>query len=189
MPPEAAALSCEELDALQELMNIAFGQASAAVAEASAAGVGLTVPAAQVMPAVLLRYYVGAELKGEGRVALLEQSFRGELEGSAFLVLPDAIGEADLRRVGGVLVRACVERLAELLKISVQLDEARVAVEGRREAAARADVFQKEHPALILGAAFHLEVPPATGHVFLACSPACLRRLPAAIAGFLAQYA
>ncbi len=188
MPPEGTPLAAEQLDALQELMNIAFGHASAELAHATDRGVGLTVPAAQVMPAVLLRYYVGAELKGEGRVAILEQSFAGELQGSAFLVIPEAVGDEELRRIGGVLVRACVGRLAELLGGAVRFEEPRVAVEGRKEAAARADVFRKELPALVLGAAFHLDAPAATGHLFLACDAEAIRWLQGALPRFLARY-
>jgi chemotaxis protein CheC len=189
MPSEAAPLASDQLDTLQELMNIAFGHASGELALALDRGVGLTVPAAQVMPAVLLRYYVGAELRGEGRVAILEQAFAGELQGSAFLVLPEAIGEEKLRRMGDVLVRSCVRRLAELLGGSLRFDEPRLAVEGRREAAARADLFQKDQPALMLGAAFHLDAPPATGHLFLAASAGSMRWLQGALARFLSQYA
>lgn len=189
MPPEAAGLAQDELDTLQELMNVAFGKAGADLAQALELGVGLTVPAAQVMPAVLLRYYVGAELKGEGRVAVLEQGFQGDLQGSAFLVLPEATGEEKLRRMGEVLVRGCVQRLAELLGSVARFDEPRLAVEGRKEAAARADVFRKDQPALILGTAFHLDAPAATGHLFLATSAGSMLWLRGALARFLAQYA
>lgn len=189
MPPDGAPLAGEALDTLQELMNVAFGQASAEVALALGRAVGLAVPAAQVMPAVLLRYYVGAELKGEGRVAILEQGVAGDLQGSVILVLPESIGEAELRRIGGVLVPTCVARLAELLGGRVRLDEPRVAVEGRKEAAARADVFRKEQPALIVGTAFQLEAPAVTGHLFLACSAEAIGWLQGALPRFLARYA
>jgi chemotaxis protein CheC len=189
MPPDAVGLSQDELDTLQELMNVAFGKAGAELAEALELGVGLTVPAAQVMPAVLLRYYVGAELKGDGRVAVLEQGFEGDLQGGAFLVLPETVGEEKLRRMGEVLVRGCVRRLAELLGSAVRFGEPMLAVEGRKEAAARADVIHKNVPALILGTAFHLDAPAVTGHLFLATSPASMRWLEGALARFLAQYA
>ncbi len=187
--PETAVLLTEELDVLQELMNMAFGKAGADVAAGMDLGVGLTVPAAQVMPAVLLRYYVGAELKGEGRVAVLEQGFQGELEGSAFLVLPEAVGGEKLRTMGAVLVRACVERLAELLGTRVKFDEPRLAVEGRKEAAARADVFQGQEPAVVLANTFHLDAPPVTGHLFLAAGASSMRWLQAALERFMKRYA
>jgi chemotaxis protein CheC len=186
---EPGALAQDELDLLQELMNVAFGKASADLAAARSTDVGLTVPNVQAMPAVLIRYYLGAELKGEGRVGVVAQAFRGGLEGGALLVLPETVGEAALREIGEVLVRACVERLGELLGTSTWFEPPSIAFEGRREAAARAERFQNDSPAVVLRSSFQLGAPPAAGHLFLAASRDSVSWLKTALPRFLAQYA
>ena len=185
---EPGALAREELDLLQELMNIAFGKASADLAAARGTDVGLTVPNVQAMPAVLIRYYLGAELKGEGRVGVVAQAFRGGLDGSALLVLPEEVGEVALREIGEVLVRACVGRLGELLGTATRFEPPAIAVEGRREAAARAELFQNDCPAVVLRSSFHLGAPAAAGHLFVAASRDSIAWLKGALPRFLAQY-
>jgi chemotaxis protein CheC len=186
-PETAAGFSPEEVEILRELVNIAFGAASAALAARLGQGVELTVPDVQVMPAVLLRYYVGAELKDQPTISVVEQGFRGKLAGRAFLVLPPAVGGA-LVEAGPVLIRACLEKLAELVGAPLALDPPTTTLEAARGAAVRADLFPAGEAA-VLRNAFQIAPSNARGYLFLAVNPECLPWLEQALHGFMARYA
>lgn len=189
MPPEAAAsLTAGEGEALQELMNIAFGKAVAELAGALGERVELTVPEVQVMPGVLFRYYVGAELRDHDRLEVVEQAFRGDLQGDGLLVLPEVLAEGARRAAGRTLIPGCARRLAELLGTSVTLGEAVAAVEERRAVAARAERIAPGGAATVLRTLFRLGRPEVSGHLFLAFRPEALPWLQQAVQRFLAQY-
>jgi chemotaxis protein CheC len=188
MSEAAAVLAPEETEVLQELMNIAFGKAAADLSEKLGQRVDLTVPEVQVMPGVLLRYYVGAELKDQPRLGIVEQAYRGELQGNAFLVLPGAMVQDGLPEVGRILIGACVGKLAELLGARVTFGPVSSAVEDRRAAAARADVVAPGESATVLRALFHLHEPDAKGYLFLASSPESVPWQKGALQRFMAQY-
>lgn len=189
MAPEAApGLSAGEAEALQELMNIAFGKAVAELAAALGERVELTVPEVQVMPGVLFRYYVGAELRDHVRLEVVEQAFRGELQGDGLLVLPEVLAEAARREAGRVLIRACAQGLAGLLGTEITIGESVSAVEERRAVAARAERIAPGGAATVLRTLFRLGRPEVAGHLFLAFRPEALPWLQAAVQRFLAQY-
>jgi chemotaxis protein CheC len=178
-----------DLEVLQELMNIAFGKAAADAAVAHGGQLELTVPDVQVMPAVLLRYYVSAELKEHARLGVLEQAFHGELEGSALLLLPGSEAGQVLAAVGPILVGACVEKLAELLGAAVTLGTAVTAVEDRRAAAARAGGVAADSSATVLRALFRLGQPGEAGYLFLVVAGASTPWVGSAVRRFMARYA
>lgn len=188
MPEAAVAFAPEEKEILQELMNIAFGKAAADLSAQLGERVELTVPEVQIMPGVLLRYYVGAELKDQPRLGVVVQPFRGELQGNAFLVLPEAMDPKKLPEAGRILIGACVGKLAELLGARVTFGPVSSAVEDRRAAAARADVVAPGESATVLRALFHLEEPDARGYLFLASSPESVPWQKGALQRFMAQY-
>jgi chemotaxis protein CheC len=206
MQPET--LSAEELRVLQELMNIAFGKASAALAARLGDRVVLSVPDVQVMPSVLLRYYVGAEFKDQPAVSVVEHAFRGELAGSAFLVLPAGAAEtllalaapgegapaaervrSALAEAGKTLLGTCVARLAELLGTTVTSSPPAVIVDSQRAGAIRPELFGSGDPAVVLQVAFDLHPANVHGRLFLASSPESIRWLRPALARFMAQFA
>lgn len=204
---EATGLSPDELEILQELMNIAFGKASAELAARLGHHVVLGVPDVQVMPAVLLRYYVGAELKDLRGISVVEQAFQGDLQGSATLVVPAAAGEALLAMVevrheaprsellrdalgeaGNLLIGSCLARLAELLGTSVTCASRSITVDAQRGAAIRADLFDPGHATAILRSAFHFGQADVRSYLFIACSRESIQWLKPALHRFMAQY-
>lgn len=189
LPDGAGGLLPGDLEVLQELMNISFGKAAADAAVALGGRIELTVPDVQVMPAVLLRYYVAAELKEQARLGVLEQAFHGALDGSALLVLPEpAVGQI-LAAAGPILAGACVEKLGALLEAGVTLDPPRTAVEDRRAAAARAGGLAADSAATVLRALFQLGHPGEAGYLFLAIGGASTPWLGSALRRFMARYA
>jgi chemotaxis protein CheC len=132
-------LTAEELDVLQEIMNIAFGKATAELAELIDIYVNLTVPLVKVVETMHLPAYINEEIEDLDDVSTVEQRFWGGLKGSALLVFPAGIGrgliglltgedvgafasdpldeleKGTLMEVGNILIGACVGKIAELL--------------------------------------------------------------------------
>ena len=205
---DAAGLTLGDLDILQELLNIAFGTASAELAARLDHRVVLSVPDVQVIPSVLLRYYVGAELKDQAAISVVEQAFQGDFHGSAFLVLPaSAAGsllplvpaapegrpraeaaQAALAEAGKILIGTCLARLAELLGTAVTCGPQAVTVEAQRGAAVRPDLFGTGNPAVVLRTAFNFGHADVPGYLFLASSDAAMRWLRPALHRFMTQY-
>lgn len=187
MLPDRAApsLSAGDLEILQELMNIAFGKASADLAAAHGRPVDLTTPEVQVMPAVLLRYYIGAELKDQAQVGVVAQSFEGDLRGNALLLVPAAMAAERLDETGRILLGGCLGKLAGVLGGRVAPGPAAAAIEDRRAAAARSDGVATGQ-ATVLRALFRVE--GAAGYLFLAIGADAVPWLQGALERFMAQY-
>jgi chemotaxis protein CheC len=204
---DAAGLTLGDLDILQELLNIAFGTASAELAARLDHRVVLSVPDVQVIPSVLLRYYVGAELKEQRAISVVEQEFGGDFHGSAFLVLPASAtasllallpagperpaaerARAALAEAGKILIGTCLARLAELLGTAVTCGPQAVTVEAQRGAAVRPDLFGTGNPAVVLRTAFNFGHADVPGYLFLASSDAAMRWLRPALHRFMTQY-
>jgi chemotaxis protein CheC len=132
-------LTDEELDILQEIMNIAFGKATADLAELIDIYVNLSVPYVRVIKTKELPGYIKDEIVDLDDVSTVEQKFWGGLKGSALLVFPagagkgliglltgedieaftsdplDELEKGTLMEVGNILIGACVGKIAELL--------------------------------------------------------------------------
>src|SRR5690554_1870643 len=80
--------STEEKDILQEVMNIAFGQATAELAEVIDIFVILSVPNIKVVKGRDLPNYFINEMDGSNVVNLIEQNFLGKFSGQALLIFP-----------------------------------------------------------------------------------------------------
>jgi chemotaxis protein CheC len=187
MPPEVASFAPQEVEALQELLNIAFGRAAADLAEAVGEPIELSVPDVQLMPAVLLRYYIAAELKDQARLEVVEQAYLGDLQGIALLVLPEALPASVRAAAERILVGACLERLAHLLGTATRLEPAAFAVEDRRTVSARAERAASGAAATVLRARFGIGT--ASGYLFLASGAEAAPWLRGALQRFLAQVA
>ncbi len=132
-------ISPEELDMLQEIMNIAFGKATADLAELIDIYVNLNVPAVRLIGTAELPTYIKDEIKDLNDISTVQQKFWGGLKGSALLVFPAGVGKdliglltgdhmesfasdpldelekGTLMEVGNILIGACVGKIAELL--------------------------------------------------------------------------
>ncbi len=86
-------ISPEELDMLQEIMNIAFGKATADLAELIDIYVNLNVPAVRLISTAELPIYIKDEIKDLNDISTVQQKFWGGLKGSALLVFPAGVGK------------------------------------------------------------------------------------------------
>ena len=129
----------DEIDILQEIMNIAFGKASADLAEYIDIFIKLSVPDVRIAQASQLYSYFTEMTKGHERVSIVEQKFWGKFSGYALLIFPsgadselitiltcedpelfrdepiDELAKGTLMEVGNIVVGACVGKIAEIL--------------------------------------------------------------------------
>lgn len=213
MEPEQALLDDEEKDILQEIMNIAFGQAAAELAEIINVFVVLNVPFIKVLKAVDLPAYLKAEIAGYETICMVEQYFWGEFKGSAFLIFPagsgkelvtimgeegpnvpfdsavvDGMEKETLMEVGNILIGACVGKVAELLGDRVTYSPPRVVVENFASDAIPAEVFDLHSSAIVLRTVFTFNERAVSGFLFLVSRYESIAWLKKALVVFMERY-
>lgn len=213
MDQDQALLSDEERDILQEIMNIAFGQAAADLAEIINVFVVLNVPYIQVIKAVDLPAYLKTEISGYDTICMVEQHFWGEFKGSAFLIFPagsgkelvtimgegldqqfDAVSAVEgmeketLMEVGNILIGACVGKVAELLNDRVTYSPPRVVVENHASDAIPADIFDLQSSAIVLRTVFTFNERAVSGFLFLVTKCESITWLRSSLAAFMERY-
>ena len=127
-----------ELDALQESMNIGFGQAARALSEVIDMHVVLSVPKISLAAKEGMAELICAEIGNPADFSLVEQRFRGSFAGTGFLLVPDeegrklaelfgglegaeqgpgmsALEDEVILEIGNIIIGACVGKIAELL--------------------------------------------------------------------------
>jgi chemotaxis protein CheC len=133
----------DERDILQEIMNIAFGNATADLAEVVDIYVMLSIPNIQVIGIGELPSYLKKTIKDGGESSIVEQKFWGNFKGSGLLVFPSGSGQdllaflddkdtidyasttaatlekGGLLEIGNILIGACVGKVSELLSTFV----------------------------------------------------------------------
>ena len=77
-----------EIDTLEELMNIAFGGAAAELAETIDIFVELSTPKMKPIEVCNLTDYISGQIKDFGECSIVEQFYRGDIDGAAFLIFP-----------------------------------------------------------------------------------------------------
>lgn len=131
--------SNDEKDILQEIMNIAFGNATADLADIIDIYVMLSVPSVKVIEIGALAGYLKDTIKSEGACNIVEQKFWGNFKGSGLLVFPGGserdllaimedqtrnevdyaplatLEQGGLLEIGNILIGACVGKVTELL--------------------------------------------------------------------------
>ncbi len=131
--------SDDEKDILQEIMNIAFGNATADLADVVDIYVQLSVPSIQIIDIGALPKYLRDTINSEGESDIVEQKFWGNFKGSGLLVFPSGTGKdlltmledqqtsthenmsiatlekGGLLEIGNILIGACVGKVSELL--------------------------------------------------------------------------
>lgn len=131
-----AALSQDQRDALQEIVNIGMGQAGASIAEVLGEFVQLSVPRVLIVPQTALAMALARTI-GESNVSAVRQAFHAAMRGEAIVIygeqrcndLADLMGyEHDLDRaaerellldVSNILVGACLGGITEQLGMAV----------------------------------------------------------------------
>jgi chemotaxis protein CheC len=213
MATEISPVTDEELDILQEIMNIAFGQAAADLAEVINIFVVLSVPHIQVLKGAELAGYLCSELVDCSNISIVEQVFRGKFRGSAFLVFPSGAGKEliflldgdnsavpesgtmevlekeTLMEVGNILIGACVGKMSELLGDVVTYAPPKVVVENHPHQVLPDNLFDPEYTAIVMKTLFRFDERDVSGFLFLVTTQDSLGWIQEALHGFLEQYA
>jgi len=208
----ATPITDEEKDILQEIMNIAFGQAAADLAEVINIFVVLSVPDIKIIKANDLPEYIGTEFNELGNISMVEQNFWGEFKGNALLIFPagagkelisllgderdlslepqasDILENETLMEVGNILIGACVGKIAELLKDVVTYSPPRVLIEDQPNVSLPKTLFDPANSAILLKTVFCFNERDVNGFLFLITSDNSVLWLKKALADFMDQY-
>jgi chemotaxis protein CheC len=203
----------EEIQVLQEVMNIAFGQSAADLTEVIDTHVLLSVPFISILPVSELPDYIKNHIKDYQQVSVVEQKFWGKFKGDALLIFSSGAGkeliailhhdrdgnyESDpmdvleretLMEVGNILIGACVGKLAELLSDVVTYTPPSVLVEKRCYEAIPDDNYLNDNrTAIILKTDFSFEEGNVSGFLFLVASNESVQWLKKSLNVFISQY-
>lgn len=205
-------LSEEEHDILQELMNIAFGRASADLAEVIDTYVVLNVPEVRTMKAVDLPDFISTEICNHDNISIVEQSYLGKFKGMALLIFPsgsgrellnlfgdgsDGYGEdvsmaalekESIMEVGNILIGACVGKVVELLDDVVSFSPPRIIIEDHPKDAIPAEIFDPDSLATVMRTVFQFSERDINGYFFLINSSESFLWLKKALNLFMEQY-
>jgi len=204
-------ITSDEKEILEELMNIAFGSASAELGEASGIRVSLSVPEIHIIdtkeiPVFLENILVKPSLQKQ----IVEKNFMGDFAGKSFLVfsadqassffgptqntatggsppLGAAPGEL-LLDIGTILIGSCIDKIAELLETGVSYSPASI-TSGIDDLISNLPRFDKSFPsAILLKTVFSFEKKNINGFLLVITSPDSITWLKRAIFNFMESY-
>ncbi|MCD6526757.1 MAG: chemotaxis protein CheC [Desulfuromonas sp.] len=202
----------EEKDILQEVMNIAFGQASADLAEVIDIFVILSVPEIHVLKGHQLPGYLCEELQSSGTVNIIEQGFLGKFSGQALLIFPtgaekelltlfnqdqelttldidiDILEQETLVEVGNILIGACIGKIAELLSDVVTYDPPRLIAKDYCLEDCQQSPVPAESFAISIRTVFRFDQQNVEGYLFLITNQHSIDWLKKALSTFLESF-
>jgi chemotaxis protein CheC len=206
-------LSNEELDLLQEIMNIAFGKATAELAELIDIRVLLSVPSAKVIYTTELPKYLQEVIKDSGDISIVEQRFWSEFKGSALLIFPagsgkelitlltgeevdtflsdpvDELEKGTLMEVGNILIGACMGKIAELLNDTLTYSPPIVHVGDNAHDLLPNAIMSSYELTIALRTSFNFEKKDILGFLFVLTSQESLNWLKKSLHDYLEQFA
>ncbi|MDY6822248.1 MAG: chemotaxis protein CheC [Thermodesulfobacteriota bacterium] len=177
----------EEKDILQEIMNIAFGNATADLAELIDVQVILSIPDIRIMGFNLLPDFLNETINHGQRNSAIGQKFWGDFNGSGLLFLPsgteqvlekflnvsyrDKISQKEdtelkaglLIEISNILIGACVGKISGLLKtvVSYSPPELLNAEQGNYEFLLKH--FEAEQTAIVMKTLFQFDQQDLNG--------------------------
>ncbi|MFH0995063.1 MAG: chemotaxis protein CheC [Pseudomonadota bacterium] len=208
------AMSPLEKDALQEIMNISFGQAAADLSEVINMYVTLTVPFINILRIDEIYPCIRNEVSAKYDMSMIRQFFSGKFSGSSILIFPhgegkkllqlfdesvdlsassgydsDILEKETLIEISNIIMGACVSKIAGLLGDMVNFTPPRYYAQDQihitlNEAFAGDDAF-----AIFFKTVFHFKEFDASGFLFLISNYSTLEWLKKAIEGYMNQYA
>lgn len=199
---------------LAEVMNIAFGKASADLARVIDIRIVLSVPHVEIMKADGLLPRITEDAGGYDAISVVEQNFWGKYKGSALLVFPSDAGRIlvnlfddevpatgpvnpslereALLEVGNIMIGACVSKVAELLDDAVSFSPPRLIPRvtmgniSKETVSSRLD--NPQDSAVLMKTVFHFEDKDLKGFLFLVADQDSMKWLKTALNNFLAKF-
>lgn len=159
--------------ALQEIINISFGRASASLAELLNAYVALNVPHVQEITQSQVFEVLEQRVGIDKDVTVVQQSFTGDFEGEVLLAVPANAGSRAIKmlgqgndfapdlpkteleaevflEIGNIVIGACMGQFAELLNTSLSYEVPEILLTKSSIADLRQDESNKDVKALAL---------------------------------------
>jgi chemotaxis protein CheC len=212
MNTKKSLLTEEEIEILQEIMNISFGQSAADLADVIDTHVVLSIPYINILEVPELPDYIRSHVKDYKNINIVEQKFWGKFRGDALLIFSSGAGKElmsmlktesnsvvdsdpfdilereTLMEVGNILIGACVGKLSELLKDVVTYTPPKVIVEKDYREAITNGHYDEDKTAIILKTDFRFNEGDVSGFLFLVTSNDSVRWLKEALRSFIEQY-
>lgn len=201
-----------ELDTLQEIMNMAFGTATAELAEVVDVFIQLRAPEVSVVPVGTLPDYLAQHVPGFPDSHVVEQQYRGATNGMALLLFPagaekqmvsffqldtDMADTPDIRlelekevlvEIGNILIGATVGRLFELLNRRINYMPPRATGGHAFNDLLVRGAFAPEDFAITMKAEFAFEDRSVTGQLYLVNQQNAAPELKRALGEFWSNY-
>jgi len=205
-------ISDTEKETLAEIMNIAFGSATADLAEVIDIYVKLSVPNIQVATAGQLPGYLKETVVFYHEISLIEQEFWGDFSGSGLLALPSqaakelmsllmssgmdnatnmplaTLEEDILMEIGNILIGACVGKISELLNTVVTYSPPQIINQIITDPQKFIESFDPFQTAIIMKTIFTFEKNDLNGLLMLLTNQESISWLRKALNAFLEQY-
>ncbi len=199
-------LNADQTEMLAELLNIAFGRATAPLARLMGRFVVLTPPEVDLIQRASAGEFLEERFGSDARAHVVQQAFQPTLRGEAVLVMradkgahawglfadpmdePDEDEEKDAAlEVGNLLVGACIGRLADLLGTSVRYTPPHLKLFD--QPLSELDLRQgPDVQLLVVHTRFSVEGTPFESTLFLVVSPSVLAWLQRTLDRILDEY-
>lgn len=201
-----------EKDALQEIMNISFGQAAADLSEVINMYVTLTVPHIDLLRFDGIMPLISKDLVDSHDMSMIKQFFSGKFNGSSVLIFPHGEGKKLLRlfdesigvsssdtdvdvleketliEISNIIMGACVSKIAGLLNDVVSYSPPRYYSQNQIHGILESSFADKDSFAIFFKTVFHFTEFDASGFLFLISDQSTLEWLKKAIEDYLSQY-
>ena len=206
-------LSPLEKDALQEIMNISFGQAAADLSDVINMYVTLTVPLIDVIRIDEIYTCIRNEISSKHDMSMIRQFFSGKFNGSSILIFPhgegkkllklfdestdlsistdyeiDILEKETLIEISNIIMGACVSKIAGLLGDVVNYTPPRYYSQDQIHATLNEALERNNAFAIFFKTVFHFKEFDASGFLFLISNYSTLKWLKKAIEDYLNQY-
>lgn len=204
-----------EKDALQEIMNISFGQAAADLSDVINLYVTLTVPYIDLLRFDGVYPLIKEDIDGTHDMSMVKQFFSGKFSGASVLIFPHGEGKKLLRlfdenagmamasseydvdvleketliEISNIIMGACISKIAELLKDVVSYSPPRYFSQDQIYNTLEELFAGRESFAIFFKTMFHFKEFDANGFLFLISDESTLEWIKQAVADYLSQYA
>lgn len=210
-------LSQDEKEILEELMNIAFGSASADLGEVIDVRVSLNVPEVQVSDIQSvpdhLRIITEEDGEEDKQVKIIEQNFWGDFSGRSFLVISGGAGddlvrlteasvpvkdelqppqirhEGVLLEIGNIMIGACIGKIGELLETVISYSPPTMVGPDRDFPALLEDFCEPNMRAIIIKTVFSFDEKSTDGLLLTITKPESIAWMKEALTNFMENYA
>jgi chemotaxis protein CheC len=204
--------SNEDKEILEEIMNIAFGNATADLADVIDIHLKLNVPEIQVVNVGSLSEHLTQSIDADSNSGIVEQKFWGHFSGSGLLVFPSGGGRelielldeqendytessriARLEKgvfleIGNILIGACVGKISELLNTFATYSPPHIIHGNKEEYNLLINHFDSTKNAVIMKSAFSFRESDINGFLLIIANHDSIGWLKDALNSFMESY-